>query len=81
MKGRNATMKGFGTRAILSSVCGDLIDGCIFLTIAFAGVMTLRQLVVVWLTEVCIKVAYEIIILPLTILVTKKVLKVEQSMA
>ena len=51
-------------RAIISSICGDLIDGCIFMVIAFTGVMTLRQLITVWIAEFLIKIAYEILILP-----------------
>lgn len=79
MKGSNATMKGFGMRAIISSICGDLIDGCIFMVIAFTGVMTLQQLITVWIAEFLIKIAYEILILPLTTWATKKALKAEQS--
>lgn len=69
--------KGFGFRAILSSVCGELVDSLIFLPLAFFGQMPLSTLVIMTLTQVFIKTLYEIIILPITTLVVKKVSEYE----
>lgn len=65
--------KRFGTRAILSSFVGELVDSLIFLPIAFFGQMPLRTLIVMTITQVFIKTGYEVIILPLTTFIVKKV--------
>lgn len=71
--------KGFGLRAILSSVCGELVDSLIFLPIAFIGLMPIQTLAVMTAMQVLIKTGYEIIILPITKLVVKKVSKAERK--
>lgn len=71
--------KGFELRAILSSLCGEIVDSAIFLPIAFIGTMPAQTLLVMGITQVSIKIAYEIIILPITKLVVKKVSKYEKS--
>ena len=69
--------KGFEFRAILSSLCGEIMDSAIFLPIAFIGTMPTQTLLVMGITQVSIKIAYEIIILPVTRLVVQKVSKYE----
>lgn len=71
--------KGFGLRAILSSLCGELVDSLIFLPIAFIGLMPIQTLAVMTAMQVLIKTGYEIVILPITKLVVKKVSKVERK--
>lgn len=70
-------IKGFGLRAIVSSVCGESADSLIFIPIAFWGEMPVENMVVMGLTQVCLKVAYEIIILPVTKTVCKAVGNIE----
>lgn len=70
-------LKGFGWRAILSSVMGELVDSMIFLPIAFLGQMPIMTLVVMTIMQVLIKTGYEVVVLPITILVAKKVIKAE----
>lgn len=65
--------KGFGIRAILSSVCGQLGDSLVFYPIAFLGTMPLMMILQIGLFEITIKVVYEILILPITKLILKKV--------
>lgn len=72
--------KGFGWRAILSSVCGELIDSLIFLPIAFIGLMPISTLAIMTVMQVVIKTGYEIVILPITKLVVKKVSKYEKKL-
>jgi queuosine precursor transporter len=74
MKGRN-----FSVRAILSTLVGETADSMIFIFIAFAGNLPLKALIIMILTQACLKTVYEIIVLPLTILVVKWVKKVEGS--
>lgn len=65
-------IKGFGFRAIVSSLCGELVDSLIFLPIAFLGQMPLKTLAIMTVTQVGIKTGYELVILPITRLVAKK---------
>lgn len=63
----------FGVRAILSTVFGELTDSIIFVCIAFIGNLTFNQLITMIITQVVLKSLYEIICLPITIKVVKKV--------
>ena len=62
----------FGVRAILSSVAGELLDSLIFMPIAFFGtpVMVLATMM---LFQVSFKIIYEIVILPVTSYVVRRV--------
>lgn len=71
------TIKGFGRRAILSSLLGELVDSLIFLPLAFWGLMPLKTLVIMTISQVVIKTGYEIIILPITTVVAKKLSEYE----
>lgn len=73
MKDKHPDMKGFGIRAIISSLMGELVDSLIFLPIAFLGQMPIFNLVVMTITQVVLKTGYELIILPVTTYFTKKV--------
>ena len=72
--------KHFGLRAIVSSLVGELVDSLISLPIAFFGKMPIKTLVIMTLTQVFIKTGYEVIILPLTTVVVKKVSLREQKL-
>lgn len=72
-------MKGFKARAMLSSVCGQLADSAIFMPIAFIGVLPAKELVLMGITEILLKSAYEFIILPLTHQIAKALQKYEAS--
>lgn len=71
--------KKFGLRAILSSLCGELVDSLIFLPIAFIGVLPLNVLAVMTITQVLIKTGYELLILPVTRIVVHKVSSYEKG--
>jgi uncharacterized integral membrane protein (TIGR00697 family) len=73
--------KQFGARAIVSSVCGDMTDSLIFYPLAFLGQMPLEALAIMALVEVTIKIAYEIVILPITKAIVHKVSAHEKSIA
>lgn len=66
----------FGIRAIVSSLAGEFLDSLIFMPIAFFGT-PVQALGRMMLAQVTFKVCYEIIVLPLTTLVVKKVKKSE----
>ncbi|MCR5759330.1 MAG: queuosine precursor transporter [Bacteroidales bacterium] len=57
--------RGFGWRAVVSSLVGELCDSLIFMPIAFWGT-PLKTLAWMMLVQVSFKVLYEIVILPVT---------------
>ncbi len=67
----------FPLRAILSSVYGETVDSIIFFPLALSGVVPARELPLLMLTQVFLKTAYEVVILPLTIRVVKWVKRYE----
>ncbi|MBR5702835.1 MAG: queuosine precursor transporter [Bacteroidales bacterium] len=62
----------FGVRAIVSSIAGEFLDSMVFMPLAFIGT-PVKVLVAMMLAQVSFKVLYEIVILPLTAYVTRKV--------
>ena len=58
--------KGFGWRAIISSVAGEAADSLIFFPAVFWGVLTLPVALQLAATQICAKVLYEVVALPLT---------------
>lgn len=72
--------KGFGLRAILSSFAWETVDSWIFIPLAFLGTMPAKTLLIMIVLQVVFKVLYEIIILPVTIIVTRKVQKYEDKL-
>ena len=62
--------KRFGVRAILSSMVGNAVDSFVFITIAFWGTPLFSYAVIP--SQWGIKILYEIVFLPVTILVVKK---------
>lgn len=77
MKAKREGMKGFAGRAIVSSFCGEIVDSAIFIPLAFIGQMPVTTLFVMGVTQVSLKVAYEVVIVPVTAVVTKKVKELE----
>ena len=73
--------KGFGWRAILSSLLGELVDSLIFLPIAFIGQMPVHDLIVMTYMQVLIKTGYEVVILPITHQVVRVVGRIEKENA
>jgi queuosine precursor transporter len=67
----------FSVRAIVSTIAGESLDSALFITIAFLGVLPAAVLPGMIFTQALLKTTYEIIILPVTILVVKKVKQIE----
>lgn len=63
--------RNFSFRAVLSTIAGEGIDSTLFISIAFAGLVPSDMLMTMILTQTCIKVGFEVIALPLTIVVVK----------
>nr|DAI22191.1 MAG TPA: Putative vitamin uptake transporter [Caudoviricetes sp.] len=75
------SIKGFGARAIFSSIMGELVDSLVFLPLAFWGLMPLQTLVIMTITQVVIKTGYELLILPFTTITVKLVTRYESRKA
>lgn len=71
------SIKGFGSRAIFSSLMGELVDSLVFLPLAFWGLMSVQTLVIMTLSQVVIKTGYELVILPFTTIAVKLVSRYE----
>ena len=68
--------KNFSARAILSSIAGETMDSLIFVPIMF-WFLPWMEMGKLMLGQIVLKVAYEIIILPITKLVVKRIKSVE----
>ena len=66
----------FSVRAIVSSVGGETVDSLIFFPIAFFG-LPAKEMLVLMITQIVLKTLYEIIILPVTNIVVRKLKKFE----
>jgi len=70
------TKKGtFTTRSLLASLLGQMLNSAIFIPIAFLGQMPLDSMITMYFVTVIVRLLYEILFLPITNLVVKKVEK------
>lgn len=69
--------KGFSLRAIVSTFAGEGIDSLIFFFIAFVGLMPLNKVFELTLHIALLKTAYEMMVLPLTIYLVKRIKRLE----
>jgi uncharacterized integral membrane protein (TIGR00697 family) len=71
--------RNFSLRAIVSTLVGESADSLIFFPIAFWGVIPGDEFWLMTGTQVFLKSAYEIIVLPVTLRVVRYVKKIEGS--
>lgn len=76
LKAKNDSEKLFGVRAILSSLAGKYVDGFIFTFIGLSF-LPLETKIIMVLNCPFIQICIEILVLPITTLVAKKLKKVE----
>lgn len=67
----------FSTRAILSTLAGELSDSVIFFPLALGGIVPWDKMGLMVITQAVLKTTYEILVLPLTIKVVKWLKKYE----
>lgn len=67
----------FSLRAIISTLWGEGVDSVIFFPIAFAGTLPAEVIVALIITQALLKTAYEILILPLTVLIVRRLKRLE----
>ena len=65
--------------SLTSTVVGESADSLLFFPIAFGGVVPVNELLILIVTQACLKTAYEIVILPVTIRVVRFVKKIDGS--
>lgn len=70
--------KGFSVRAIISTIAGESADSFIFFPLALGGVVPLPNLLLMVINQIFLKTFYEIVVLPVTIRIVKKLKQVEQ---
>lgn len=63
--------RGFGWRAVVSSLVGESADSLVFFPIAFWGV-GVRNMLIMMATQIVLKTAYEVVALPITSSVVRK---------
>lgn len=69
--------KNFSVRAIWSTVVGESADSLIFFPLAFGGLIPMRELLIMMGAQVVLKSMYEVVILPVTIVVVKAIKRIE----
>lgn len=70
----------FSLRAIVSSAVGECADSLIFFPIAFAGVIPVNELLKMMVVQASMKTLYEVVVLPLTVVVVKGLKRAEHRM-
>lgn len=73
-------LKGFGWRAILSSLVGETADSLIFFPLAFYGIVPVQTMVVTGIALIFMKVGYECLIFPVTKKLARKLLQHERNL-
>lgn len=72
----NATWD-FSLRAIISTLWGEGVDSVIFFPIAFLGTLPTTTIFTLIISQALLKTGYEILILPITVLVVKRLKRIE----
>jgi queuosine precursor transporter len=71
--------KGFSIRAVVSTLFGEGADSMVFFSLAFYGIIPNKDLIILIFTQMAMKTAYEILVLPVTNLVVRKVKQIEDT--
>lgn len=69
--------KYFSLRAIVSTLAGESIDSLVFFPIAFGGIISISDLLIMMGTQIVMKSLYEVLILPVTSRLVKRLKEVE----
>ena len=69
--------KNFSARAIVSTIFGETADSLIFFPLAVLGGLPTGQLMPLIISQIMLKTVYEIIVLPITIQVVKRIKRIE----
>ncbi len=69
----------FSWRAIASTIVGETADSLIFFPIAFGGLVSMNELLHMMLVQIFLKTFYEIVALPVTNVVVRRVKRLDGS--
>jgi queuosine precursor transporter len=69
----------FSLRAVVSTLAGESADSIIFFPIAFGGLITLQELIIMMMVQAALKTLYEIIVLPITIRIVRYIKRVDST--
>jgi len=69
----------FSLRAIVSTLWGEGVDSVIFFPVAFGGILPWSVIASLIVTQALLKTGYEIIILPVTVTVVRRLRHIETS--
>jgi uncharacterized integral membrane protein (TIGR00697 family) len=74
-------MKGrvMSVRFVLSTIVGEFVDTAVFVVIAFTGAFPLAELVTVTASAWAVKVTWEVIALPVTLLIVRYLKRAESE--
>ena len=78
MKIKSVNGRKFGLRAVVSTIVGETVDSCVFVPIAFGGLISIGQIISMMAIQVILKTLYECICLPLTSNIVKRVKEYEE---
>lgn len=71
--------KGFSLRAIVSTLFGEGVDSVIFFPLAFGGILPWMMIATLMVNQVFLKTLYEIIVLPLTLRIVRRLRQIERT--
>jgi len=71
--------KSFSIRTVVSTLFGEGADSMVFFSLAFYGIIPNKDLIILIFTQMAMKTAYEILVLPVTNLVVRKVKQIEDT--
>lgn len=71
--------KGFSLRAIVSTLFGEGVDSAIFFPLAFGGIFPWMMIATLMVNQVFLKTLYEIIVLPLTLRIVRRLRQIERT--
>ncbi len=69
----------FSLRSITSSLLGQIADSLIFFPVAFIGIIAIKDMVWLMISQVVFKTLYEVLVLPLTIRVVRRIKRYEAA--
>ncbi len=71
IQGGQSFARSFSSRAVLSTIFGELTDSVIFFPLALGGVIPWSEMPSLMISQVMLKTLYEIVVLPVTIRVVE----------
>lgn len=78
---KKTSSRSMSLRMILSTIIGEYLDTAVFLLIGFIGTISLSEITIMILFQSLAKVVYEVIFVPITITVSRRIAAYEESLS